>query len=84
MKNSVKCEFTSVWSDGSVVTTPCLYIPKTGKTNPKVSKAEAPSGTVEQEYITLPEGEQLEVCLECHKYVLNGSDCPNPSCGQSE
>ena len=78
--SSVKCEFTSVWDDGSVVTTDCQYDIDTGLCEPEVSKSEPPTGCLEREYITLEDGEEIEVCQECHEYVLKPivgdlSDC---------
>ena len=66
----MKCEFTSVWDDGSVVVTPCEYDPKSGKAEPEVSKGAAPTGMVTREFITLADGEEKEVCLECHEHTL--------------
>ena len=69
-KTKIKCEFTSVWDDGSVVTTPCIYNEKTGYCDPKVSKGVIPTGMVDEEYITLDSGEQKTVCPDCHEYVM--------------
>jgi len=72
---SVKCTFTSVWDSGLVirsmsnVTTPCVYNPKTGEVTPEVYKGEV-SGTLERQFITLPDGEDIEVCSECQEYVI--------------
>lgn len=89
----IKCEFTSVWDDGSVVTTPCVYDDATGQTDPEVSKGPVPTGLVLREYITLDNGDELEVCHDCHEYVLRTvvgdradlsygeyKECPNPDC----
>lgn len=93
----IKCEFTSVWDDGSVVTTPCEYDPETGRTDPEVSKAEPPQGVPVREYITLPDGDELDVCPDCHEYVLKTvvgdradlsygeyKECPNPDCPDTD
>ena len=87
----ITCEFTSIWDDGSEITTPCTYDPKTGEVFPKSSKS-APEGCMVREYITLPD-EELEVCTNCHGYVLKSvigdradlsygeyTECPNPDC----
>jgi hypothetical protein len=66
----MKCEFTSEWDDGSVVTTACTYNPKTGAVNPGVSKGPIPEGSLDREYITLPGGDELEICMQCHSYIL--------------
>lgn len=67
---NVRCEFTSEWDDGSIVTTPCIYNDETGEVNPEVSKDKIPEGTLLKEYITLEDGEELTVCPDCHEYVL--------------
>jgi hypothetical protein len=69
MKN-IKCEFTSEWDDGSIVTTPCIYHPKTGEVSPEVSKGRIPTGSLEREFITLPDGQEKDVCPVCHGYIL--------------
>jgi len=71
MKNKIiKCEFTSEWSDGSIVTTNCEYDSKTGYVNPEVSKGIVPIGLLLKEYITLENGDVLNVCQDCHEYVI--------------
>lgn len=66
----MKVEFTSEWSDGTIVVTPCIYDEKTGEITPEVSKNSRPKGCLEREYITLPDGDEKEVCQECHGYVM--------------
>jgi hypothetical protein len=91
--NEVKCVFTSVWDDGSVVTTPCTYDTSSGQVYPEVSKGPVPTGSLVREYITLDDGDELEVCHDCHEYVLKTvvgeradlsygeyTECPNPDC----
>jgi hypothetical protein len=70
MRKRIKCEFTSVWDDGSEVTTPCFYNEKTGEVTPEVSKGNPPTGSLEREYITLENEDELEVCRDCHGFVL--------------
>ncbi len=96
MKNSknnflmegISCSFTSVWEDGAIVTTPCIYNPNTGVVSPVVSKGPIPEGALLREYITLPTGEKLEVCSTCHEYVLKTAgecqECTNPDCSDEE
>jgi len=89
----IHCEFTSIWDTGASVTTPCLYNSNTGEVTPEVSKAEPPSGALLREYITMADGDELEVCPTCHEYVLKpvmnpdgdgnpteDTECPNPDC----
>jgi hypothetical protein len=71
----IKCEFTSVWSGGEIVTTPCTYNPKTGEVSSDTSNVNV-SGSLVREYITLNEGpkdeyeEEKDVCTTCHDYVM--------------
>lgn len=89
-----ECEFTSVWDDGSTVTTPCEYDPKTGQVFPEMSQGESPEGSVVKEYISLDNGNEIQVCPNCHEYatevvivpgigkMLNESIvCRSPNCG---
>ena len=78
MSKEIKCTFTSIWDDGTTVTTPCTYDPKTGEVTPELSNAH-PKGSLTREFITLPsawdngddpDGDELEVCDTCHEYVL--------------
>jgi hypothetical protein len=69
MSKEIKCTFTSVWDDGSNITTPCLYDPKTGEVTPETCEID-PKGNLTREYITIPGGEELEVCTDCHGYVM--------------
>ena len=96
-KNEIKCEFTSEWSDGAVITTPCIYDPKTGEVTPESSKA-MPEGCLEREYITLSDGEEKNVCPVCHGFVLKAKMnpgqakhdlveeqvCSDPNCSDEE
>lgn len=88
----IKCTFTSVWSDGTV-TTPCEYDPDTGEVFPDTVDADV-EGVLEREYISLPDGDELEVCPVCHEYVMKKVmgdrddesygeylECRNPDCG---
>jgi hypothetical protein len=69
-KNEIKCTLTSEWSDGSVITTPCIYDTKTGEVTPEVSKGRIPTGSLEREFISLDDGEEKDVCPVCHGFVL--------------
>ena len=90
---NIKCTFIIEWDNGQVVITDCLYNPKTGYTEPEISNGSVPEGSLMREYITLENGDELEVCQDCHEYVMkttmgNKSDlsygeveeCHNPNC----
>jgi len=94
---NIPCSFTSEWDDGSIVTTPCVYNEQTGEVEPEVSEGPVPTGMVDREYITLKDGKQIEVCPECHEYVLktiveynadlsfgDHQECSNPNCNGCE
>ena len=90
----MNCTFTSVWDCGSIITTPCVYNEKTGEVTPEIFKGPIITGNLEREYITLPDGEEIAVCPECHSYVMKGvinpgqtrhdlvedSECSDPDC----
>ena len=92
MKN-IKCIFTSVWSDGSEITTNCELDPRTGEVFPESVDID-PDGTLECEYITLESGEEIPVCMDCHSFILQTvmipdehthdlhevKECKNPDC----
>ncbi len=69
MRKPIKCEFTSVWSDRSVVTTPATYYPEESRVEAKLSSS-TPEGYLEREFIEFEDGDTLEVCPDCHEYVL--------------
>jgi len=70
----IKCSFTSVWEDGSEVTTPCEYNRETGQVFPTISNC-TPDSTLIAEYITLLDGQELSVCRECHEYITDKCNC---------
>lgn len=81
----IKCDFTSVWDDGSEIVTSCVYNPKTGEVDAEVTNKN-PDGGLSREYITLPDGEEKEVCKFCHCFVLKTvvDDKADLSFGESE
>ena len=40
MLKQIKCTFTSVWDDGLIITTPCLYDPNDGEVSPETCNAD--------------------------------------------
>jgi len=93
----VRCTFTSEWSDGSVVATPCSYRPATGEVTPNISKGPIPTGSLKAEFITLMDGTEIKVCRTCHDFVLKpvmipgightlneAEECMNPLCNDEE
>ena len=96
-ETTVNCTFTSEWDSGSNVTTPCIYNPKTGEVSPDIYKGNVP-GTLERQFITLPDEEDIEVCPVCQEYVIRTvmnpgqakhdlieeEACSNPDCPSHE
>src|SRR5690606_32596166 len=89
---NVKCQFTSVWGDGTEITTNCIYDTDTGKVSPESFDAEIDDVLV-REYITLEDKTEIEVCTNCHEYtskLVMGErsdlsygeywECMNPDC----
>jgi hypothetical protein len=80
----INCTFTSIWTGGTQITTPCIYFPKTGEVSP-VSVDADPKGQLKREYITVstdPLGndeEEIEVCMTCHGFVMKAA--MNPGIG---
>lgn len=62
--------FTSVWEGGSLVKTPATYNQNTSLVEVDSPIEFDPSGCLTKEYITLPDGTDLDVCPECHEYTL--------------
>jgi hypothetical protein len=61
------------------------------------STVSTPTGVPIREYITLESEEELDVCLDCHEYVLRTvvgdradlsygemKECPNPDCPDTD
>ena len=96
-KNLVKCTFTSLWDDNSEITTPATYDLTTGEVSAESSNAD-PKASLVKEYITLPCGEEIEICRTCHEFVLKTvmnpgqakhdlieeEVCSNPDCSDEE
>jgi hypothetical protein len=61
--------FTSVWSDGTIITTPATYDPATGEVTAKTVDVD-PDACLVREYITLQDDEEIDVCMVCHSYVM--------------
>jgi len=92
LEKLMKCTFTSVWDDGSEITTPATYDPKTGEVSAESSRS-SPKGSLEREFITLQDEEEIEVCNACHTFVMKtvvgdladlsfgeSTECSDPNC----
>jgi hypothetical protein len=91
MKNKIGT-FTSVWDDGSEITTPAALNLKTGELEVTQSK-KSPKGSLEREYFEDKDGEEYEVCDTCHSYIMKAvmnpgmghdlneeQECSDPDC----
>lgn len=67
MSNLIAVTFTSVWEDGSEITTPATLDMETGKVEPEASNSN-PDGNLIKEYVTIGDNE-LNVCSTCHEYL---------------
>ena len=89
--SEIKCSFTSSWTKSSIII-PCVFNSETGEVHPEMSPVK-PKGSLEKEFITLPDGDEREVCPTCHEYILktvmgDRADlsygeikvCSNPNC----
>lgn len=89
----MKGTFTSVWDDGTIITTPAI-LEATGEVTTKSVDAHI-DGSLEREYFSPndDEDDEIEVCTTCHSYILKtvmnpgmGHDlieeqvCSNPDC----
>ena len=91
-----KGTFTSVWDNDVEISTPAELDTETGE----VSAESVDAGDVdilEEEYFTDEDGEEYEVCPECHEYIIVTSmedgightlnevkRCKNPDCDYSK
>jgi hypothetical protein len=74
---NIKCTFTSTWDNGAVITTVALFDPETRHIVAESSDSDPGNDAcLEREYITLPDGTELEVCPVCHEFALK--PCMNP------
>ena len=92
----MKCLFTSMWDDGSVIVTPATYDKKTGEVD-AVTVDHDTDGCLEREFITIhaetDNEEEIEVCTACHTHVMKAvmnpgmghdlneeEECSDPDC----
>ena len=77
MKTVVKpilCVFVSIWDDDVTLRSKALYHPDTGEVEALEIHDVDGLESLEREFIIIKEGtdqeEELEVCTDCHEYVL--------------
>jgi len=76
----IKGTFTSVWDNGSVITPSTLDL-ETGEVSTDSVEVDDNLGTLMEECFEDEEGEEYEVCPECHEYILH--TCMEPGIGHN-
>lgn len=76
----VNAEFTSVWSDGTIIKTSCKYNTKIGHPFNILSSDYNGKGCLDDQYITYYDYKTKEsivkkVCTECNKYIMENDKC---------
>lgn len=90
---SIKCTFVSIWDDNVMLHSPAIYDENTGEIEVLQIHEVGGLDILIREYIQLPDGDQLDVCPECHEYALKTvmvettgknlvetKECPSPDC----
>ena len=80
----VSCTYTSVWGCGSEITTSCEYNETTGEITDIRCAGDVDVDILTDEYITLPDGENIQVCQTCHEYTLKTIVGDRPDCSYGE
>jgi len=88
----MKGTFVSVWDDGTEIRTPAILDETSGSVDAETADVEN-LDILEREYFESSDGEEYEICPECHEYILKtvmkdgiGSTlyealvCSNPDC----
>jgi len=89
----IKCTYTSVWDNGTVIVTKAEYDPETGEVTAETSDSDPGDAALEREYILLHNGDEIDVCTTCHEYTTRKvvgdradqsygeyDECRNPEC----
>lgn len=93
MSTIIKGQFVSVWDEGSVSTYAELDTKSGELLNVQMVDGNTDMGTLEREYFEDKEGNEYEVCITCHGFILKAemnegvgkqliedTACPNPNC----
>ena len=73
--------FTSVWDNGSEISTQATLDLKTGELECTSSRVD-PDGCLEREYFEDSDYNEYEVCKVCHSYIMKGVVNPDDTgCG---
>jgi hypothetical protein len=62
--------FTSIWDNGTI-TTPATLDTETGEISTNAVDAPDDLGTLDEEWFEDEEGEQYDICPECHEYIIH-------------
>lgn len=76
----LKGTFTSVWDGDVEITTPAELDTETGEVTTEAVEA-GDVDTLDSEYFTDENGNEYEICTECHEYILH--TCMEPGIGHN-
>jgi len=76
----IKGTFVSIWDNGSVRTPATLDL-ETGEVSTDSVEADDNLGTLMEEWFEDSEGDEHEICPECHEYILH--TCMEPGIGHN-
>lgn len=80
----MKCTFISVWDGNHTIRTKAKYCKSTGEVVVIEDVDVTGLDNLDREYIELENGDELEVCTNCHAFILKEDKvCPNPNCEDS-
>ena len=89
--------FVSEWACGREIRTPAFFFTETGYCSAEMTEEDIEEDLInlEREYFEMPDGDELEICQDCHEYALRTvmvdapgstttlietSECPNSDC----
>ena len=91
IRGIVRYRFISEFDDGCVIESPGVYRPEDGFVEAENGGCPSDDAALVREYVALADGSELDVCPDCHDYVLRTAmaggtaleetrECPNPDC----
>ena len=75
----MEAKYKTVWDGGVEIVTNCEYDPQTGAIMFTEVSDDGVEGLncLDREYIELPDGEEIEVCRNCHEYTVKAVMVPD-------
>lgn len=68
--DGIEGTFVSVWDDGTEIRTNATLDEETGHIDIEISEDDEYHGSLVREYFEDEDGEEYEVCPECHEYIM--------------